>query len=71
MFLRQNIRILRMRKAMTQESLAEAIGIKRSLLQAYEAGRAEPSLKTVEKVSNYFNVPIDDLIKKELKILIY
>ena len=39
---------------------------KRSLLGAYEEGRAEPGLNYLLKMSKIFDVPVDDLISEDL-----
>ena len=50
----------------TQETFAELIEIKRSLVGAYEEGRADPRLNNLIKMSEVFNFPVDDLIKRDL-----
>ncbi|MCC5931036.1 MAG: LexA family transcriptional regulator [Cyclobacteriaceae bacterium] len=57
-----NIRILRKQLSFTQEQLAEKIGIKRSLIGAYEEGRAEPRLNTLQRMADLFSVSVDLLI---------
>lgn len=61
-----NIKHFRKQKKYTQEQLAEKIGIKRSLLGAYEEGRAEPGLSYLIKMSQIFDVAVDDLISEDL-----
>jgi transcriptional regulator with XRE-family HTH domain len=51
---------------MTQEQLAEKIGIKRSLLGAYEEGRADPRLNNLLKISEVFKVSVDALISEDV-----
>ncbi|NOZ47744.1 MAG: LexA family transcriptional regulator [Chlorobi bacterium] len=65
-FLGQNLRLLRKEKSLTQEQLAGKIGIKRSLIGAYEEGRTEPKLQTILNICHYFNVSIDMLINKDM-----
>ena len=47
-----NIKYLRRLNGLTQEQFARRIGIKRSLLGAYEEARANPNL---ENLNNIFN----------------
>jgi len=61
-----NIKILRRKAGLTQEALAEQMGIKRSLIGAYEEGRAEPRINNLVKLSEVFNIPIDTLVQKDL-----
>ena len=46
--LANNLRYLRKQNQLTQEQLAQKIGIKRALIGAYEEGRAEPKLLTLQ-----------------------
>ncbi|CAN5538764.1 hypothetical protein BH23BAC1_BH23BAC1_26160 [soil metagenome] len=61
-----NIKYLRKQYQLTQSQFAEKIGIKRSLVGAYEEGRADPRLNNLLKISNIFNVSVDDLLRKDL-----
>ena len=61
-----NIKFLRKNNHLTQEQLAEKIGIKRSLLGAYEEGRADPRLNNLLKISEVFKVSVDTLISEDV-----
>jgi transcriptional regulator with XRE-family HTH domain len=61
-----NIKYLRKNSHLTQEQLAEKIGIKRSLLGAYEEGRADPRLNNLLKISEVFKVTVDTLISEDV-----
>ena len=65
-FLNSNIKHLRKEKNLTQNDLALKIGIKRSLVGAYEEHRAEPKLATMQKLSYLFQVPLDTLVNSDL-----
>lgn len=45
----------------TQTTLAEALGIAKTTLAAYEQGKSEPNIDMLIRLANYFNVPIDYL----------
>ena len=62
----KNIKFLRKNNHLTQEQLAEKIGIKRSLLGAYEEGRADPRLNNLLKISEVFKVSVDTLISEDV-----
>ena len=66
-YLNNNIKYLRKLKGFTQAVLAEKIGIKRSLVGAYEEGRAEPKISTIQKLSALFQTSIDILIDTDLR----
>ena len=62
----ENIKHLRKLKGWTQGDLAEKIEIKRSLVGAYEEGRADPRLNNLMNISRLFKVTIDTLISKDI-----
>ncbi|MEP4534495.1 MAG: LexA family transcriptional regulator [Cyclobacteriaceae bacterium] len=62
----ENIKYLRKQDGLTQEQFANEVGIKRSLVGAYEEGRAEPRLQTLLKIGKVLGVTSDDLISKDL-----
>jgi transcriptional regulator with XRE-family HTH domain len=64
--LNENMRSLRKRLKLTQDQFAAKLDIKRSLLGAYEEGRAEPKLELLQKIAEVFHVSVDDLIGKDL-----
>lgn len=62
----QNLKYLRKLRGWTQEEFAGKLGIKRSLLGAYEEERAEPRLEVLETVSDMFKVSLDELLRNDL-----
>nr|WP_185123744.1 LexA family transcriptional regulator [Reichenbachiella sp. 5M10] len=67
--LNENIKYLRKKFGYTQETFAVAIGIKRSLVGAYEEGRADPRLANLLRMSELFNVSVDTLISQDVSSL--
>jgi len=65
-YLSNNIRHLRKEHELTQNDLAEKLGIKRSLLGAYEEQRAEPKIATIQKLAYLFRLPLDTLINHDM-----
>lgn len=61
-----NLAHLRKLKGLSQEHLATDLDIKKSRLGAYEEGRSEPPIDLLIRFSEYFRLPIDILIKKDL-----
>jgi len=66
MSISENIKYLRKQAGYTQEQFANEVGIKRSLVGAYEEGRAEPRLQTLQRIGEVLNVTSDALIAKDL-----
>ncbi|MFT3981411.1 MAG: LexA family transcriptional regulator [Ferruginibacter sp.] len=61
-----NLKYLRKLRGWTQEEFAIKLGIKRSLVGAYEEERADPRLDVLEIVSDIFKVSLDELLLKDL-----
>lgn len=62
-----NIRYLRELKKLSQESLAEELKITRARLGAYEESRNEPPIEILIRLSEYFHISIDALVKADLR----
>jgi transcriptional regulator with XRE-family HTH domain len=62
----KNLKHLRRIRNMTQQELADELGIRRSNIGAYEECRATPRYETLERISEYFSVSIDMLVKEDL-----
>jgi len=52
------IRDLRRQRSLTQEELAEALGLSRQSINAMEAGRCLPSLPVAMQIASFFSVPV-------------
>lgn len=66
-FLSSNIRFLRKRHKLSQQQLADDLGIKRSNIAAYETKNVEPRLSLINKLADYFGVPLEDVILTDLR----
>ncbi len=64
----KNIKKIRSIKSLSQQEFGEIFGLKRATLGAYEEERSEPKLETVINMANYFGIPIDDLLTKDLTV---
>lgn len=56
---------LRKQRKLSQESLATALGVSKSIIGLYENGKRTPSRQTLEAIADYFNVDIDYLLGRE------
>ncbi|UJF34311.1 helix-turn-helix domain-containing protein [Paenibacillus hexagrammi] len=56
------IALLRDKHALTQEELANKLGISRASLSHYETSRREPDYDTINKIATFFKVSIDYLL---------
>lgn len=50
------LRYLRKQDNVTQQQLADAIGVAKSTISMYENGQREPDFETLESLADYFNV---------------
>lgn len=69
MFFAPNLKLLRQRRNLSQEEMAGKLEVTRSSLSGYENGTAEPNFATLIRISNFFRVSIDKLLKTELSSL--
>lgn len=68
-FFSTNIKWLRKQWGITQGELAEALGVKRSMIGSYEEGRAVPKIPAMQALSSFFRQSIDDLINRDFSAL--
>ncbi|HEY8927687.1 MAG TPA: LexA family transcriptional regulator [Mucilaginibacter sp.] len=61
-----NIKFLRKKKGLTQQQFADELGIKRSLIGAYEEERADPKYDLLKKMALFFEISIDDFINETI-----
>lgn len=54
---------LRLEKGLTQNEIAKRLGVSRSAYTYYETGRSEPSISSLIKLSDFYEVSIDEIIK--------
>ncbi|WP_147677751.1 XRE family transcriptional regulator [Algibacter pacificus] len=66
-FIQSNIKHLRSLKGFSQERFADELGWTRSIVGSYEEGRSEPPIDRLIELSVYFNIPIDILVKNDLR----
>ena len=59
----ENLISLRKLNGLSQEELAEKVGISRQTLSKYETGEAVPDIDILDKIARIFNVTIDSIIK--------
>ena len=58
----ENIQFLRKKRNLTQEALAEQVGVSRQTVAKWEAGESAPDLSAAAQLSRAFDVSLDDLI---------
>lgn len=63
--MRNNIRVLRAQKGLSQNDLAKLVGVTRQTIISLEKNRYNPSLKLAYKISNVFHVNVEEVFPKE------
>ena len=61
----EKIKAYRESKKMTQNEIAEILGVKATTISKYEAGTLNPNIESLKKISELFEVSVDELIKEE------
>ena len=56
----------RKKHKLNQEDLAEMIGITRQTISNWELNETSPDLKKAQKLSDIFNIIVDELIGKKI-----
>lgn len=59
--IKNKINILRNEKQMTQQALADAVGVTRATINAMERGAYNPSLELAFRLSRFFGVEIQTI----------
>lgn len=62
MKLSENIRSIRKTKGMTQEALAEAMGVSTASVSKWETGQSAPEVEMLLELADYFEVSVDTLL---------
>ena len=63
--MKNRIRVERAETRMTQQQLAEAIGVSRQTINAIETGRFVPSTLLALKIAQLFGKPVESLFQLE------
>jgi putative transcriptional regulator len=64
--MKNRIRMYRAMHEITQETLAQDLGVTRQTILAIEKGKYDPSLLLAYKIARYFDVSIDEMFLLDL-----
>lgn len=64
----KNIKKIRNTKGLSQQAFADLFHLTRGNISSYEEFRAEPRIDVLMKIANYFSIPLEDLLEKELSV---
>src|SRR5687768_8836920 len=66
MMLPQNLHYLRRKTGLSQQELADKLEIPRTTWSGYELGKVEPNITMLQKISAFFDQPIDRLLNQRI-----
>ena len=66
-YLSSNIRFLRKQRKLSQQQLADDLGVKRSNIAAYETKNVEPRLSLISALAKYFDTTLEEFIANDLQ----
>ena len=61
----ENVKMLRKQAGMSQEQLAEKLGVSRQAVTKWETGAGIPDIENIMAISALFDISIDDLLSNE------
>ena len=64
----EKLRTLRQRQGLTSRELGSILGVSNAYIIQIENGQRRPSIDLVARMSRFFNIPADILIKDELDL---
>ncbi|HCW54565.1 MAG TPA: hypothetical protein DG753_12710 [Clostridium sp.] len=62
---------LRQDKKLSQQELADLIGLSQTSMQRYESGQREPSIKVLKKISEILEVPLSTIVMQDRNSQLY
>ncbi len=68
MNLGEKLKIYRERKNLTQKDVAEYLELEPAAISKYESGSREPNIESLKRLSEIFEVSLDELLKDEEKL---
>ena len=63
------IKDARQKNNISQESLAEQLGVSRQTISSWETGKSYPDIVSVIKMSDIFNISLDKMLKEDKKLV--
>ncbi|WP_078551667.1 DUF5680 domain-containing protein [Bacillus alkalicellulosilyticus] len=61
----EKLHVLRKEKGLSQEQLAEKIGVSRQAVAKWETGHSYPTVEKLIELSSLFNISIDSMVKED------
>ena len=68
MYLSANLQYLRRNSGMTQEKLAQRMGVSRQTISKWESGEAYPEIGNLMELCDIFSCKLDQLLREDLRV---
>jgi len=65
--MKNTLKVERAKRNITQQDLAEEIGVSRQTINSIESGKYVPSTVLALKIAQYFEVTVNDIFELELE----
>lgn len=65
--LASRLKFIRRVRGVTQQTIADALGISRAAYSAYETAAAEPDVDLIRKLAQYYHVSVDFLLQIDMQ----
>lgn len=62
----RQLKIIRKQNELSQQQVADLLGISRSAYCGYETGRRSPDVATIIKLSEFYRLPLDKFFEKRI-----
>ena len=69
MEINKRIKDARLQKNITQEDLAEHLGVTRQTISSWETGKSYPDIISVIKMSDIFDISLDKMLKEDKQLV--
>ncbi len=67
MYLAENLKYLRKEKKLSQNALANVLKVSDGAVAMWETQKREPDLETLIAIADYFEVNLEDLVRRKMK----
>lgn len=57
------LKLLRIKAGLTQQEMADKLGLDQTTISAWEVGRATPTVKSIKKLATVLNVTTEEVIE--------
>ena len=60
----RQLRVIRQQNRLTQQDIADVLGVSRSTYNGYESGKRTPDIDTIISLSAFYRMSVDELVRE-------